>query len=171
MANDAGYSKPAVPAPPSTVACRPALSVRTRLKKILIRWPAVFALVCLCLCVGLPSNARAAPLLRCEVSYAGVVQPVVARPVSDPYPVESVAIGERFAFKAVMVGTDAKLERIVLYVYAGAPSRLVMIQEAKHLPPYRSTQQPYSLTGVQRLYAGPMERELIYQCTLEGVAP
>ena len=171
MASDAGYSKPALPAPPSTVACRPALSVRTRLKKILIRWPAVFALVCLCLCVGLPSNARAAPLLRCEVSYAGVVHPVVARPVSDPYPVESVAIGERFAFKAVMVGTDAKLERIVLYVYAGSPSRLVMIQEAKYLPPYRSAPQPYSLTGVQRLYAGPMERELVYQCTLEGVAP
>ena len=171
MANDAGYSKPALPAPPSTVACRPALSVRTRLKKIPIRWPAVFALVCLCLSAGLPSNARAAPLLRCEVSYAGVVHPVVARPVSDPYPVESVAIGERFAFKAVMVGTDTKLERIVLYVYAGSPSRLVMIQEAKHLPPYRSAPQPYSLTGVQRLYAGPMERELIYQCTLEGVAP
>ena len=171
MANDAGYSKPALPAPPSAVACRPALSVRTRLKKIPIRWPAVFALVCLCLYAGLPSNARAAPLLRCEVSYAGVVHPVVARPVSDPYPVESVAIGERFAFKAVMVGTDTKLERIVLYVYAGSPSRLVMIQEAKHLPPYRSAPQPYSLTGVQRLYAGPMERELIYQCTLEGVAP
>lgn len=139
------------------------------MKKIPIRWPAVFALVCLA--VGFLSVARAAPLLRCEVSYAGVVHPVVARPVSDPYAVESVAIGERFAFKAVMVGTDTKLERIVLYVYAGAPSRLVMIQEAKYLPPYRSTQQPYSLTGEQRLYAGPMERELIYQCTLEGVAP
>ena len=169
MANDASYSKPALPSPPSAVACLPVLSVRTRLKKIPIRWPAVFALVCLA--VGFLSGASAAPLLRCEVSYAGVVHPVVARPVSDPYPVESVAIGERFAFKAVMVGTDAKLERIVLYVYAGSPSRLVMIQEAKYLPPYRSTQQPYSLTGEQRLYAGPMERELIYQCTLEGVAP
>jgi hypothetical protein len=169
MASDAGYSKPALPAPPSAVACRPVLSVRTRLKKIPSRFRAVFALVCLC--VGLPSSARAAPLLRCEVSYAGVVHPVVARPVSDPYPVESVAIGERFAFKAVMVGTDAKLERIAVYVYAGSPSRLVMIQEAKYLPPYRSTQQPYSLTGVQRLYAGPMERELTYHCTLEGVAP
>lgn len=135
------------------------------------RFRVVFAL--LCLCGGLPSNANAsaAPLLRCEVSYAGVVYPVVARPVSDPYPVESVAIGERFAFKAVIVGTDTKLERIVLYVYAGSPSRLVMIQEAKYLPPYRVTQQPHSLTGEQRLYAGPMERELIYQCTLEGVAP
>ena len=171
MANDAGYSKPALPAPPSAVVCRPVLSVRTRLKKMPPRFRVVLALVCLC--VGLPSNANAsaAPLLRCEVSYAGVVYPAVARPVSDPYPVESVPIGERFAFKAVMVGTDAKLERIVLYVYAGAPSRLVMIQEAKYLPPYRSTPQPYSLTGEQRLYAGPMERELIYQCTLEGVAP
>ena len=169
MANGDGYSKPALSAPPSAFACLPVLSVGTRLKKIPPRFRAVFALVCLC--VGLPSSARASPLLRCEVSYAGVVHPVVARPVSDPYPVESVAIGGRFAFKAVMVGTDAKLERIVLYVYSGAPSRLVMIQEAKYLPPYRSAPQPNSLTGEQRLYAGPMERELIYQCTLEGVAP
>jgi hypothetical protein len=124
-----------------------------------------------CMAAGFGSEARAAPVLRCDVSYAGVAHSVVANPVSDPYPVESVAIGERFAFKAVMVGTDAKLERIAVYVYAGAPSRLVMIQEAKYLPPYRSIPQPYSLTGEQRLYAGPMERELTYQCTLEGVAP
>jgi hypothetical protein len=46
-----------------------------------------------------------------------------------------------------------------------------MIQEAKYLPPFRSAPQPYSLTGEQRLYAGPMERELTYHCTLEGVSP
>ena len=139
------------------------------MKKTSIRLPPVFAFVCLA--VVFLSDARAAPLLRCEVSYAGVAHSVFARPVSDPYPVGSVTIAERFAFKAVMVGTDAKLERIALYVYAGAPSRLVMIQEAKYLPPYRSTRQPYSLTGEQHLYAGPMERELVYSCTLEGVAP
>ena len=131
--------------------------------------PAVFVLACVA--AGSGSEARAAPVLRCDVSYAGVAHSVVASPVPDPYPVESVAIGERFAFKAVMVGTDAKLERIVVYGYAGAPSRLAMIQEAKYLPPFRSAPQPHSLTGEQRLYAGPMERELTYHCTLEGVAP
>lgn len=145
------------------------MPLRTRLKKIPICVPASFVFACVAAAFG--SEARAAPVLRCDVSYAGVVHAVVARPVSDPYPVESVAIGERFAFKAVMVGTDAKLERIVLYVYSGSPSRQVMIQEAKYLPPYRSTPQPYSLTGEQRLYAGPMERELIYHCMLEGAAP
>jgi hypothetical protein len=169
MANGAGYSKPTLPAPPSAFACRPVMSVRTRLKNTPIRLPVVFALVCLA--VVFLSDASAAPLLRCEVSYAGVVHSVVARPVADPYPVESVTIGERFAFKAVMVGTDAKLERIAMYVYAGAPSRLVMVQQAKYLPPFRSAPQPYSLTGEQRLYAGPMERELIYHCMLEGVSP
>jgi hypothetical protein len=139
------------------------------LKKIPICVPASFVFACVA--AGFGSAVCAAPVLRCDVSYAGVVHAVVARPVADPYPVESVAIGERFAFKAVMVGTDAKLERIAVYVYAGAPSRLVMIQEAKYLPPYRSTPQSYSLTGEQRLYAGPMEREFIYHCTLEGVAP
>jgi hypothetical protein len=31
--------------------------------------------------------------------------------------------------------------------------------------------KPYPLTGEQHLYAGVVERELIYSCTLEGIAP
>ena len=145
------------------------MPLRTYLKMLPSYLPAAFVIACMA--AGSGSEARAAPVLRCDVSYAGVAHSVVANPVPDPYAVESMSIGERFAFKAVMVGTDAKLKRIVLYVYAGAPSSLVMIQEAKYLPPFRATRTPYSLTGEQRLYAGPMERELIYQCTLEGVAP
>ena len=113
----------------------------------------------------------AAPLLRCSVTYAGATQVVEALPVSDPYRVPSVDIAGRFRFKAVMVGSDAQVDRIVLYAYLDAGAQPVLVQQAKFLPPFRASATPYLLTGEQRLYAGPVERELIYSCTLEGVQP
>jgi hypothetical protein len=120
-------------------------------------------------------SALAAPLLRCELSYAGASQSIEASPVTDPYPVPSVDIGGRFRFKAVMVGNAAQLDRIVLYAYfnvdADAGSQPALIQQLKYLPPFNASATPYPLTGEQRLYAGTAERELIYSCTLEGVQP
>jgi len=119
----------------------------------------------------LSQPAFSAPLLRCSVTYAGASQLVEAMPVSDPYPVPSVDIGGRFRFKAVMVGSAAQLERIVLYAYLDAGAQPVLVQQAKYLPPFAASATPYPLTGEQRLYAGPVERELIYSCTLQGVQP
>jgi hypothetical protein len=119
----------------------------------------------------LHSAAFAAPLLRCQVAYAGTTQVVEATPVADPYPVPSVDIGGRFRFKAVMVGRAAQVERIVLYAYLETRSQPVLVQQAKYLPPFQASPAPLPLTGEQRLYAGPVERELIYSCTLEGVQP
>lgn len=121
--------------------------------------------------VALSLPAAAAPLLRCEVSYAGTTHVVEARPVADPYPVPSVDIGGRFRFKAVVVGDPARVDRILLYAYLDARRQPVLIQEAKYLPPFQTSTTPYLLTGEQHLYAGPVERELIYSCTLQGVAP
>jgi hypothetical protein len=115
--------------------------------------------------------AHAAPLLRCQVSYAGTTHVLEASPVADPYPVASVDIGGRFRFKAVMVGDAAHVERILLYAYLDTRQHAVLIQEAKYLPPFQASTTPYLLTGEQYLYAGPVERELIYSCTLQGVAP
>ena len=115
--------------------------------------------------------ALAAPLLRCNVTYAGTSQLIEAMPVSDPYPVPSVDIGGRFRFKAVMVGSAARIDRIVLYAYLDAGAQPTLIQQAKYLAPFKASAAPYPLTGEQRLYAGPVERELIYSCTLEGVEP
>jgi hypothetical protein len=115
--------------------------------------------------------ALAAPLLRCSVTYAGATQLIEATPVSDPYPVPSVDIGGRFRFKVVMVGSAAQVERIVLYSYLDAGAQPTLIQQAKYLPPFAASAAPYLLTGEQRLYAGPVERELIYSCTLQGVQP
>lgn len=123
-----------------------------------------------------PLAAAASPRLLCQVTYAGTTRTVVAQPVADPYPVPSLDIGGRFRFKAVMVGrggdSAAQVDRIALYAYRtdDLPQPL-LIHQAKYLPPFGLTGQPLALTGEQRLYAGPLERELIYSCTLEGLTP
>ena len=120
----------------------------------------------------LPNHAVfAAPLLRCGVTYAGSTHAIETGPVADPYPVASADIGGRFRFKAVMVGNDAHVDYIKLYAYLDTRRQPLLIQEVSFLPPFKATATPYLLTGEQRLYAGPAERELIYSCTLEGIQP
>lgn len=114
-------------------------------------------------------SAPAAPLLRCQVTYAGTTQEIQAAPVADPYPVASVDIGGRFRFKAVMVGSAAQVDHIALYAYLDTARQPVLLQQAIYQPPFAATAQPYPLTGEQHLYGGPAERELMYHCTLEGV--
>ena len=115
--------------------------------------------------------ASASPQLSCQVTYAGTTQTVLARPVVDPYPVPSVDIGGRFWFKAVMVGDADHIKRILLYAYQDAKPHPVLVHQAKYLPPYPRTSHPWAITGQQHVYAGPLERELIYSCTLEGLTP
>jgi hypothetical protein len=117
------------------------------------------------------TSTVAAPLLRCQVAYAGTTHTIEASPVADPYPVPSVDIGGRFRFKAVMVGTNSRVNRILLYAYLDTKRQPILLQEAKYLPPYTVSETPYPLTGEQHLYAGVVERELIYSCTLQGIPP
>lgn len=124
---------------------------------------APLAFTALTFCAG---ALHAAPLLRCQVTYAGATQVIETGPVSDPYAVASTDIGGRFRFKAVMVGSDAQVAYINLYAYLATRRQPVLIHEAKYLPPFKAA----SFTGEQHLYAGPVERELIYNCTLEGLA-
>ncbi len=125
---------------------------------------------------ALPTPAAATPLLRCDVAYAGTTHTFEARPVSDPYPVASVDIGGRFRFKAVMVGQGDAVAYIKLYSYLETQRQPVLIHMLRYLPPFPSpSSSPGStmvnLTGQQTLYAGPVERELQYQCFLQGVPP
>jgi hypothetical protein len=113
----------------------------------------------------------AAPLLRCQVTYAGTTHAIEATPVADPYPVASVDIGGRFRFKAVMVGTAAHVDYIKLYAYLDAARQSILVQQATYRPPFQISSAPYLLTGEQHLFSGPVERELMYSCTLEGVQP
>jgi hypothetical protein len=110
--------------------------------------------------------AAAQARLRCDVTYAGALQRVEASPVADPYAMPSVDIGGRFHFKAVMVQGPERVERIGIYVYFDAEPRPILVQHARYLPPYPAG----DLTGEQHLYAGPLERELVYRCSVDGAA-
>ena len=129
------------------------------------------ALVLAASALGAYASAHATALLRCDVSYAGTTHRISTRAVSDPYGVASVDIGGRFFFKPVMVGRGSRVDYVLLYAYLDQEPRPVMVQEAKYLPPFGSGKKPYLLTGEQHLYAGPVERELVYRCWLSGVAP
>lgn len=119
------------------------------------------------------ATQAASPVLTCDVSYAGAHHRVQARPLDDAYAVPSVDIGGRFRFKPVMVQGADRIERIGLYVYLETERQPVLIQHARYLPPYPAARpgQPVDLTGEQRLYAGPIERELIYRCELSEGQP
>lgn len=117
------------------------------------------------------STAGAAPLLRCDVTYAGSTQVIEVGPLADPYLVASIDIGGRFWFKPVMVGEGARVDYVKLYAYLDAPKQPLLLQEAIYRPPFPSGGTPHPLTGEQHLYGGALERELIYNCTLQGVQP
>ena len=110
--------------------------------------------------------AQAGARLDCELTYGGETQRVSAFAVEDPYPVPAVDVAGRFRFKPVLVGQGAQLRHVSLYVYAHTERQPVLIQQATYRPPFAP-----ALTGRQHLYAGPLERELIYSCQLVGVAP
>ena len=125
----------------------------------------------LLLLVAWPAQARVQ--LRCDLTYAGATQTVVAEPVQDPYAVAAVDVRGRFRFKAVVVGEGDRVDRIGLYAYQNTPSQPVLIQHARYLAPFQWPHgaEALPLTGQQHLYAGPMERELIYSCALHRSLP
>ena len=115
--------------------------------------------------------AHAAPLLRCEVTYAGTTQVIETTPVADVYEVKPVDIAGRFLFKVVMSAPKGKLNYVLIYTYLQQEPRPVLLQQAKYFPPFKPSTRPYLLTGEQHIYGGPIERELIYRCDLQGVKP
>jgi hypothetical protein len=126
-------------------------------------------LACAALLCATTLHAR--PLLRCELTYAGSTQTLEATPVDDPYPVASVDVGGRFFFKAVVVGRGAQPEYIKTYAYLDTRTQPVLVQQATYLPPFAPAPGGQRLTGKQFVYAGPVERELQYECVLHGVQP
>ncbi|MDO8178316.1 MAG: hypothetical protein Q7T62_08740 [Undibacterium sp.] len=116
------------------------------------------------------SASHAAPLLKCSVSYAGSTQIIETSITSKPYDVASVDIGERFRFKAIMVGVGNQIDYIKLYAYFQTRQNDIPIHQATYLPPFTSSNAPLKLTPFNHLYAGEVERELQYQCTLQGTA-
>jgi hypothetical protein len=126
------------------------------------------ALTALC---WLATSCFAAPSLSCEVTYAGLKHHIKAAPVANPYTVQAVDILGRFLFKPVLQEAQGKLSHVLIYVYLQQEPRPLILQQAKYQGPFSVTSESYSLTGEQHVYGGPIERELIYNCWLGGLAP
>ena len=132
-----------------------------------------FSIAHFCLAVFLFAGvaAHAAPLLRCEVTYAGSTQVIETRPAADAYGVKPVDIAGRFLFKVVMSAPKGKLNYVLIYTYLQQEPRPLLLQQAKYFAPVKQSTRPFLLTGEQHIYGGPIERELIYRCDLQGVKP
>lgn len=118
-------------------------------------------------CLSAASQAK--PVLRCYVSYAGSMQTVESQIVQDPYDVKATDIGERFTFKAVMVGKAQQIDYIKLYAYFQTRRGDVPVHQATYHPPFKVTAKESPLTPQNSVYAGDVERELQYRCTLQEV--
>jgi hypothetical protein len=119
-----------------------------------------------------PAGADTAPLLRCQLVYAGASHRLEATVGGDPYTIKSVDIDGRFRFKAVLLGAGTRIDMIKLYAYYETRRQPVLIQEVKYLPPFTlsAADAPYALTGLNYLYAPPLGRELQYGCALVGAS-
>lgn len=141
-----------------------------------MRYPSTLAKIARCIGVFLLSACFILPsvaghLLQCDVSYAGTTYKLKATPTQDPYSVPSIDIGGRFFFKMVLTETNSKLEHVLIYAYLDQQPRPTLLQQVKYAGPFPNSPKPYALTGEQRVYGGPVERELIYSCWLSTVSP
>lgn len=118
-----------------------------------------------------PAIAAKTPQLNCDLSYAGSTHHIKANIIDNPYLAEIHDVGGRFSFKAVMLSSKGKLSAIKLYAYLQGRDKDFPIHEAIFLPPFplanSKTKQAIALTPINHLYAGEVERELLYQCFLQ----
>ena len=140
--------------------------------------PKLFSIPFVCIVFTLISAPLfAQPVLQCEISYAGTTHILKATIHNDPdsdansdtgnaYINEAMDIGDRFRFKAIMLGTKEHLETIKLYAYYETRRQPVLLQEVRYVAPFALSTTPYGLTGLNYLYSPPLGRELQYGCAL-----
>jgi hypothetical protein len=111
--------------------------------------------------------------LSCDVTYAGATQHIAICPTQEPYQIAAIHIGERFQFKGIHVKEGHLNPRIGIYVYLETQTSPLLLQHVVVRPPYPAAPAGASvdLLGEQHLYAGPLERELIYRCALSQDTP
>jgi hypothetical protein len=156
---------------------RPAFKVVIVFKLVKSGCPPILAFAFAAAQLVVCTQTQADPVLRCAVTYAGatsqidthMVHDAKAGPASDTggaYTKESVDIGGRFRFKAVMLGQGTQLEVVKLYAYYETHAQPILLQEVKYVAPFKFSSEPDSLTGHQYLYSPPLGRELQYGCNL-----
>jgi hypothetical protein len=122
------------------------------------------------LAVWLPVVAHAAPELRCHFEVNAERFEHAFVPVSDPYTVSSVNLADRFRFKAVVLGSDTRVNLINLYVSYQTERQPMVLQHVKFVAPVAQAQPtPDALTGRVALYSPFLGKELQYGCALHEV--
>jgi hypothetical protein len=125
------------------------------------------------LCIFLMSfGAVASPVLRCNFEVNAERYQHAFAPVSDPYTVQSVDLGGRFRFKAVVLGNAQRVDLINLYVSYQTERQPMLMQHLKFVTPVAQTQPTAdALTGRVALYSPFLGKELQYSCALHEVQP
>ena len=94
-------------------------------------------------------DAAAAPRLVCHIEQGGTVQDLEFAVASNPYTAPSIAINNRFRFKAVVIGDGQQVEYIKIYTYYQTKRQAMLLHEAKYrAPQVQAGADPAGLTGV-----------------------
>jgi hypothetical protein len=128
---------------------------------------AISAATCLLFFSLCCTQVAAAPVLRCDVTYADTTHHLETAVGSAPYTTPGVDIAGRFRFKAVVLGSGRRIDAVKLYAYYEGSRQPTLLEEVKYLPPFAHSASPYALTGLHSLYAPPLGRELQYGCALQ----
>lgn len=122
--------------------------------------------------VGVLTLTLHAVELRCAIEVNGEVHQLIINPTQNPYAVQGTDIGERFRFKAVVVGTQDEIAIVNIYVYYQTKRQPMVMHHAKHLNPApQFNPKPDALTGRVALYSPVLGKELAYQCALHKISP
>lgn len=135
-------------------------------------WDAIFIALMILWMSPIAEAKSGKPLLRCQISQGGGDPHIFEfKQTADPYSVKSVDIDGHFRFKAVMVGTE-HIAYIKLYTYYQASHQVILLHEAKYVPPAvpSTSDSAGSFTGINYLYSPILGRELQYSCTLTAVS-
>jgi hypothetical protein len=112
------------------------------------------------------------PELHCDLEVNGEVHHHVFPMVSNPYTVTSIDIGERFRFKAVVLGEGDHVDLVNIYAYYQTRRQPMLMQHVKHIAPMPQDKPlPGALTGRVALYSPVLGKELAYRCALHLRAP
>lgn len=119
----------------------------------------------------LPFGAWAKPQLQCTFEVNSEVHHRVFALASDPYAVEGVPVGNRFRFKAIVLGEGERVESVNLYVYYNTRRQPVIMQHTQFLQPkIANAAAEDALTGRVSVYSPLLGKELMYRCALQEVS-
>lgn len=110
--------------------------------------------------------------LQCQFELNGYNETHVFKSVTDPYLAESMDIGGRFRFKAVVLDSPSQVESVDLYVSYQTRRQPMILQHVKFIKPtVQKISQANSLTGRIAVYSPFLGKELVYGCSLLEEAP